>query len=236
VAANPNILAGYNKTKQVSSFKQQCGVRGISVKIRTLRAAAFCGALAFCASVTAAQAATFIDFEDLNTGGFFINPPAGYAGLTWSGGTGTNSWAVSASSFGFFSGTQTHSGNNFVWNNFETNLSLSGGPFDFTSMWARIGVETSGTATVHGFNGATEIYTQTLNLTDTYQLFSLNFDGITSWTLTDQTSGTVTLMDDITLNGGTATPLPAALPLFAGGLGVIGLLARRRKRKAIATA
>jgi len=27
------------------------------------------------------------------------------------------------------------------------------------------------------------------------------------------------------------TPLPAALPLFAGGLGVIGLLARRRKRK-----
>jgi hypothetical protein len=29
-----------------------------------------------------------------------------------------------------------------------------------------------------------------------------------------------------------ATPLPAALPLFAGGIGLIGLLARRRKRKA----
>jgi len=28
----------------------------------------------------------------------------------------------------------------------------------------------------------------------------------------------------------TATPIPAALPLFAGGLGLIGLLARRRKR------
>jgi hypothetical protein len=28
-----------------------------------------------------------------------------------------------------------------------------------------------------------------------------------------------------------ATPLPAALPLFAGGLGVIGFLAKRRKRK-----
>ena len=30
-----------------------------------------------------------------------------------------------------------------------------------------------------------------------------------------------------------ATPLPAALPMFAGGLGVVGLLARRRKRKAV---
>jgi hypothetical protein len=33
-----------------------------------------------------------------------------------------------------------------------------------------------------------------------------------------------------------ATPLPAALPLFAGGLGVLGFLAKRRKRKSAAAA
>jgi hypothetical protein len=44
---------------------------------------------------------------------------------------------------------------------------------------------------------------------------------------------TILVQSDIT---DTATPLPAALPLFAGGLGVIGLLARRRKRKAAAIA
>ncbi len=37
--------------------------------------------------------------------------------------------------------------------------------------------------------------------------------------------------DSFVLNIGT-TPLPAALPLFAGGLGMLGLFSRRRKRPA----
>jgi hypothetical protein len=46
--------------------------------------------------------------------------------------------------------------------------------------------------------------------------------------------------DSITTGGTTftpavsATPLPAALPLFAGGLGFVGFLARRRKGTALA--
>jgi hypothetical protein len=41
------------------------------------------------------------------------------------------------------------------------------------------------------------------------------------------------LLDDVSVvrQSATVTPLPAALPLFAGGLGVAGLLARRRTRK-----
>jgi hypothetical protein len=39
-----------------------------------------------------------------------------------------------------------------------------------------------------------------------------------------------------TLEGGGATPIPAALPLFATGIGGLGLLGWRRKRKAQAVA
>jgi hypothetical protein len=38
------------------------------------------------------------------------------------------------------------------------------------------------------------------------------------------------LIDDVTLS---VTPLPATLPLFATGLGALGLLAWRRKRAAV---
>ena len=38
------------------------------------------------------------------------------------------------------------------------------------------------------------------------------------------------------LNTVDTTPLPAALPLFATGLGALGLLGRRRKRKSAAAA
>jgi hypothetical protein len=40
-------------------------------------------------------------------------------------------------------------------------------------------------------------------------------------------------LDDVSV---TTTPLPAALPLFATGLGVLGLLGWRGKRKAAAIA
>jgi hypothetical protein len=76
----------------------------------------------------------------------------------------------------------------------------------------------------------------------------------TSFLLTDSTHGTFSLLgcvpgvsDCVTSSGYSAffasgnatlvsqvspTPLPAALPLFAGGLGLVGFLARRKKRKA----
>ena len=58
-----------------------------------------------------------------------------------------------------------------------------------------------------------------------YQLDN-NYNGV-FWV----TTGTMRLYLDPSSLAVTATPLPAALPMFAAGLGVMGLLGRRRKRK-----
>jgi hypothetical protein len=70
-------------------------------------------------------------------------------------------------------------------------------------------------------------------------LLSLNVDSGEVFTFADW--GFFENEDALTLTytytpGISGTPLPAALPLFAGGLGMIGLIAGRRKRKNVAAA
>jgi hypothetical protein len=170
--------------------------------------------------------ATVIGFEDIPSPGCCTFIPAGYQGFTWSGSSGDTSWVVAQESAGVFPGTTAHSGTNYAWSNGFSDLSLSDGNYDFNSLWARVGNDAAGTVTVHGFDGATELYTQTLNLTDTYQLFALNFVGITDWTLTNNPSNV--LIDDITVNE-TNLPEPATLAFLGAGLFGLGALGRRRK-------
>lgn len=60
------------------------------------------------------------------------------------------------------------------------------------------------------------------------------------WLFSGDTTFTVNSLNGFSnisaFNDPTATPLPAALPLFAGGLGMMGLFVRRRKRNTSAFA
>jgi hypothetical protein len=75
------------------------------------------------------------------------------------------------------------------------------------------------------------------NLT-TAEINTINADGgFGAWTFIGAedlaTAGNDDWNDLIFAISPTATPIPATLPLFAGGLGALGLLGRRRKRKAL---
>jgi hypothetical protein len=59
---------------------------------------------------------------------------------------------------------------------------------------------------------------------------SLSFSGAAFTSVTLSSSAMDFAIDDIVVT--TATPLPTALPLFATGIGALGLLSWRRKRKA----
>jgi hypothetical protein len=81
--------------------------------------------------------------------------------------------------------------------------------------------------------------TMTNTVFETYNLttpLGLTAGGLSVANNTYTTSGGNLVFGDITsLNfGATVTPLPAALPLFAGGLGLMALIANRRKRKTTA--
>jgi hypothetical protein len=73
------------------------------------------------------------------------------------------------------------------------------------------------------------------NLT-TAEINTINADGgFTAWTFIGAEDLATASNDDwndlIFAISPTATPIPATLPLFAGGLGALGLLGKRRKRK-----
>jgi len=94
--------------------------------------------------------------------------------------------------------------------------------------------------------GQVELFATSYVLADTDQTYLYGITDTLSDTTASQASGeTFSVLDtaptDADFKGvafapEAATPLPAALPLFAGGLGVMGLLTRRRKRNPAAIA
>jgi hypothetical protein len=106
--------------------------------------------------------------------------------------------------------------------------------------------------TVAAFNASMNLlvsqdFTLPPNLTDGFAIADLMSSGIAFVTIMPDGAPASFdfLIDSVALNQsvqqaagspGSVTPLPAALPLFATGLGVMGFLAKRRNRKTVAQA
>lgn len=165
---------------------------------------------------------------------------AGGLQLTVTANTGMKVWNDLAPNFGGIgvgtgsSGADTNdqiNGTNVLTLTFSSSVHLTGVATLFDGAHTPFG-NGSPTSLTTGFfllNGSATSFssanTNSLDLTGT--VFTFAEDGVN-----DPQFYVSGLAYDITGGGGlNGTPLPAALPLFAGGLGVMGLLARRRKRK-----
>jgi len=93
------------------------------------------------------------------------------------------------------------------------------------------------------FPSVTQTFTHTFatpdpfEITDSLTLVSSEVSGCPGTVADDECFTTVTFTDNIVVSSVLmSTPLPSTLPLFASGLGVVGLLNRRRRRRAAALA
>jgi hypothetical protein len=183
------------------------------------------------ASLLAAQAhAGVITFDNLDAKGKLASIAANnpYAGLSWD-----KNWYLGDTTVGGY-GNAAHSGSNYVNNGFgvkSLSVSSSAG-FDFAGAWfaapAINGTQaTSVNLSAYDAAGALIGTTGDIAISNSFLFIAAGFDDVARLVITRDKGYFV--MDDFTLADPAA---PAAVPepagLFFAGLGLVGLLRRRR--------
>lgn len=162
------------------------------------------------------------------------NPNSGeYAGNT--SGQSSSPFGSNNSTLDYFEAGGTNGVVTLTWSTAQTSLTMLWGTVDgetgrnvllsngMTITGSTILADCGTTACGNGFGGT---------LSGAYDVY-LTITGLGSFTSATFSDSAASAFEfDVAIP--TTTPLPAALPLFAGGLGMMGLLGRRRKRKAAA--
>ena len=177
----------------------------------------------FLASGGIASAQQVITFDDLGSNEAQI--PTGYDGFNWS----SSFYYLNSGSFpdGYHTGVVSQP--NVAFNAFGDSVSFSSGTaFDLTSAYITSAFFASQAVEVQGFNGATEVYDQTYNVTDTGPtLISFGYNDITSVNFVGSGQGTQIVFDNISINGGTVPDGGTTSLLLGGTFFVVGLLRRK---------
>jgi hypothetical protein len=182
----------------------------------------------------------FASVAQASTLTFSAGPGTGEAAINLTGGAGlfSTTGTIAGGDVVDFSSTQQVDFANGVatvsvhGNGTFSNLTVSvptGFTFSDIDFGALFTGGTGGTVTATDQSGSS---TSTTIGSGLQELVLTSSGALTSLTLSSPTG--FSQLKQFEISGLTATPLPAALPLFAGGLGLMGFLARRRKAKAAA--
>jgi hypothetical protein len=177
------------------------------------------------------KATTFLGITAMAASVFLAQSSARASTITW-----TLSPNVPLSDGGTLNGTFTLNSAGYLNGN-SWDLVTAGGKLPGVTYTTYINASDPNDLTVQ-FNGPN--YTSTLNLVFEYSLLipiaddpiEGGIDGPSYECAGFSCTSTDERWVDANSGFASATPLPAALPLFAGGLAMVGFLSRRRKRKA----
>lgn len=187
--------------------------------------------LAFIASSSNFAFADTINFDGTGAPGIFVstspltnlyNPQ----GVNFSDGN----WSIlnQSGNFGFdaLSGTDFLAYNTSITNNVESVFFSSA--VDSVSIWGAGGG--GGNIGLEAYDSYGSLLGSVfLNASTTWQQLSVSATGISRLKLTG--NGLYGAFDDLSFEGPSAVPLPAALPMLLTGLGMFGFVSRLRKRK-----